>query len=63
MQKWTVDIGTKVTKGQVLAVLSVPELDAEAEQKQATIEEAEAKLAQAKAARRFPGRPRQRGPS
>jgi HlyD family secretion protein len=50
VQKWTVDIGTKVTKGQVLAVLSVPELDAEAEQKQATVEEAEAKLAQAKAA-------------
>ena len=50
VQKWNVDIGTKVIKGQVLAVLSVPELDAEAEQKQATVEEAEAKLAQAKAA-------------
>ena len=49
VQKWNVDIGSKVKKGQVLAVLSVPELDAEAEQKQATTEESEAKLAQAKA--------------
>ena len=43
------DIGAKVVKGQVLAVLSVPELDAETEQKMATVEETEAKLAQAKA--------------
>jgi RND family efflux transporter MFP subunit len=50
VEKWTVDIGTKVTKDQLLAVLSVPELDAEAEQKQAMVEESEAKLAQAKAA-------------
>jgi HlyD family secretion protein len=49
VEKWTVDIGTKVAKGQTLAVLRVPEIDAEAEQKQATIEESEAKLAQAKA--------------
>jgi multidrug efflux pump subunit AcrA (membrane-fusion protein) len=49
VQKWDVDIGAKVRKGQVLAVLSVPELDAEAEQKEATVEEAEAKRAQAKA--------------
>jgi len=49
VRKWTVDIGTKVTKGQVLAVLSVPELDAEADQKEAMVEEAAAKLAQAKA--------------
>jgi RND family efflux transporter MFP subunit len=50
VQKWTVDLGAKVTKGQVLAVLSVPELDAEAEQKHSMVEEAQAKLAQAKAA-------------
>jgi HlyD family secretion protein len=50
VQKWNVDIGAKVAKGQVLALLSVPELDAEAEQKMATVEESEAKLAQAKAA-------------
>jgi HlyD family secretion protein len=49
VQKWNADIGAKVTKGQVLAVLSVPELDAEAEQKQALVEESEAKLAQATA--------------
>jgi HlyD family secretion protein len=50
VQKWTVDLGSKVTKGQVLAVLSVPELDAEAEQKRSLVEEAQAKLSQAKAA-------------
>ena len=49
VEKWNVDIGTKVTKGQVLAVLSVPELDAEAEQKEAMIEAAGAVLFQAKA--------------
>ncbi len=49
VQKWTADIGAKVTKGQVLAVLSVPELDAETEQKAALVEESEAKLAQARA--------------
>ena len=49
VRKWNTDIGAKVVKGQVLAVLSVPELDAEAEQKMATVEETEAKLAQAKA--------------
>ncbi len=49
VQQWNADIGAKVTKGQVLAVLSVPELDAEAEQKQALAEESEAMLAQAKA--------------
>ena len=43
------DIGDKVAKGQVLAVISIPDLDAEAEQKLATVEESEAKLAQAKA--------------
>jgi RND family efflux transporter MFP subunit len=50
VQQWNVDIGAKITKGQVLAVLSVPELDAEAEQKQAIVEESQAKLAQARAA-------------
>src|SRR4051794_18894069 len=28
IQEWTVDIGTKVRRGKVLAVISVPELDA-----------------------------------
>ena len=49
VEKWTVDMGAKVTKGQALAVLSVPELDAEAQQKQAMVEESEAKLFQAQA--------------
>jgi multidrug efflux pump subunit AcrA (membrane-fusion protein) len=49
VERWNVDIGTKVKKGEALAVLSVPELDAEAEQKQALVEESEAKLAQARA--------------
>jgi RND family efflux transporter MFP subunit len=49
VNNWNVDIGARVKKGQVLAVLRVPELDAEADQKQATVEEAEAKLAQARA--------------
>lgn len=49
VDKWNVDIGTKVKKGEVLAVLSNPELDAEAEQKQAEVEEAVAKLDQARA--------------
>ena len=47
IQEWSVDIGTEVRKGQILAVISVPELDAEAEQKQAIVEESEAKFAQA----------------
>ena len=50
VREWNVDIGAKVKKGQVLAVLDVPELEAEAEQKQAAVEEAQAKLAQARAA-------------
>ena len=49
VEKWTVDIGAKVKKNQVLALLAVPELDAEAEQKQAMIEESEAKRLQAQA--------------
>jgi HlyD family secretion protein len=49
VEKWHVDLGAKVKKGQVLAILSVPEIDAEAEQKMAIVEETQAKLAQAKA--------------
>lgn len=49
VQKWNVDIGAKVAKGQVLAVISVPDLDADAEQKEAAIELAQAQLSQAKA--------------
>ncbi len=49
VEKWTVDTGAKVAKGQILAALSVPELDAEAAQKQAMVEESQAKLFQAQA--------------
>jgi RND family efflux transporter MFP subunit len=50
VRKWSVDMGAKVVRDQVLAVLSVPELDAEAEQKQAMVEESEARLEQTRAA-------------
>jgi RND family efflux transporter MFP subunit len=49
VQKWNVDLGAKVKKGQVLAILSAPEIDAEADQKLSLVDEAQAKLAQAKA--------------
>ena len=50
VKNWTVNIGATVKKGQVLAELSVPELDAELKQKQAAIEQAIAKHKQAGAA-------------
>ena len=56
VQKWNVDIGTKVTRGQVLAVLDDPELDAESEQKQALVEESEGKLRRPRRSRKSPGR-------
>ena len=50
VKNWTVNIGATVKKGQILAELSVPELDAELKQKQAAIEQAIAKHKQAGAA-------------
>jgi HlyD family secretion protein len=50
VESWSVDIGARIKKGQVLAVLSVPELDAEAASKQAAVEEAAARVALAKSA-------------
>jgi RND family efflux transporter MFP subunit len=47
---WTVNIGAAVKKGQVLAELSVPELEAELQQKHAAIEQAVAKHQQAQSA-------------
>jgi RND family efflux transporter MFP subunit len=44
---WTVNIGAAVKKGQVLAELSAPELEAELRQKQAAIEQAVARRKQA----------------
>ena len=46
---WTVNIGAAVKKGQVLAELSVPELEAELRQKEAAIEQAAARRKQAEA--------------
>ena len=48
VKNWTVNIGAAVKKGQVLAELSVPELDAELKQKQAAVEQA---ICQAQAGR------------
>ena len=49
VEKWNVDLGDKVKKGQPMAVLSVPELDAEVEQKHAMVDEAIARLEHARA--------------
>jgi RND family efflux transporter MFP subunit len=46
---WTVNIGDAVKKGQVLAELSVPELEAEFRQKRAAVEQAVARHKQAEA--------------
>ncbi len=45
-----VDIGDKVTKGQVLAELHVPEIEADLKQKQASVKQAEAERKQSEAA-------------
>jgi HlyD family secretion protein len=50
VRTWNVNIGSKVTKGQVLAELDVPEAEAEADQKRAMVAQAEARRAQAEAA-------------
>jgi HlyD family secretion protein len=50
VKNWMVNIGATVKKGQTLAELSVPELDAEVKQKQAVVEQAFAKHKQAGAA-------------
>lgn len=50
VRSWSVNIGSKVTKGQILAELDVPEAEVEAERKRAMLEQAQAKRAQAEAA-------------
>jgi HlyD family secretion protein len=50
VKNWTVNIGAVVKKGQVLAELSVPELNAEIRQKEASVRHAVAQQEQAKAA-------------
>ncbi len=49
VKSWSVDIGARVKKGQVLAVLGMPELEAEAELKRASIDEAQSQRTQAEA--------------
>jgi RND family efflux transporter MFP subunit len=44
------DIGDRVEKGQVLAVLRIPELEMELQQKEAAVRQAEAEITQAQAA-------------
>jgi RND family efflux transporter MFP subunit len=43
VKAWTVNIGAHVKKGQVIAELSVPELEADVQQKKAAVEQAVAK--------------------
>jgi multidrug efflux pump subunit AcrA (membrane-fusion protein) len=50
VRSWGANIGSKVANGQVLAVLDVPEVEADAEQERAMVEQAEAHRDQAEAA-------------
>jgi HlyD family secretion protein len=50
VKKWTVNIGAEVKKGQALAELFVPELDAEVRLKEASVRQAVAQQEQANAA-------------
>jgi RND family efflux transporter MFP subunit len=50
LDRRTVDIGAKVKAGQVLAVISSPEVDQQLQQARATLTQSEASLQQAKAA-------------
>jgi HlyD family secretion protein len=48
VDKWTVDIGDRVRKGQLLAKLAVPELEQEYQQKKAQLAQAEVGVEQAR---------------
>jgi multidrug efflux pump subunit AcrA (membrane-fusion protein) len=50
VKNWTVNIGYEIKKGQVLAELWVPEVEADLGEKRAAVEQAQAKKAQAEAA-------------
>ena len=47
VKSWSVNIGSKIAKGQVMAEIDVPEAEAEAEQKRAMLEQAQARRVQA----------------
>src|SRR5512135_972739 len=50
VKDWTVNIGTEIKTGQVLAELWVPEMEADLQEKRAAVEQAVARRAQAEAA-------------
>ncbi|WP_435010719.1 efflux RND transporter periplasmic adaptor subunit [Tundrisphaera lichenicola] len=49
VESWSVNIGSKITKGQVMAELDVPELEAEVVQKRSMVDQAEALKIQSEA--------------
>jgi membrane fusion protein (multidrug efflux system) len=53
VRKWYVDMGDRVTEGQLLAELATPELDQQLEQARAQVAQAQAAIVQAKANRDF----------
>ncbi|HEY4244656.1 MAG TPA: efflux RND transporter periplasmic adaptor subunit [Kofleriaceae bacterium] len=53
IRKWNVDIGDKVTAGQVLAEIDTPDLDAQISQARAQVAQAEATVKQLEATRDF----------
>ena len=53
VRKWHVDMGDKVTEGQLLAEVETPELEQELEQARAQLAQAQASLVQAKASRQL----------
>jgi RND family efflux transporter MFP subunit len=53
VSKWLVDIGDHVTKGQVLAVIETPELDAELEAARAQLKSSQAQVSARKAEAEF----------
>jgi membrane fusion protein (multidrug efflux system) len=53
VRKWYVDIGDKVTSGQILADIETPELDQELDQARAQLAQAQAVLLQSKANRQL----------
>ena len=50
VRTWNVDIGDRVSKGQLLAELYVPEMVVDLQQKEAAVQQANAQIAQARAA-------------
>jgi multidrug efflux pump subunit AcrA (membrane-fusion protein) len=48
VRKWNFDIGARVREGEVLAELSVPEMDVEVQQKEAAVLQAKAEIQQAR---------------